>query len=247
MATYNGERYIKKQIDSIICQLSDNDEIIISDDGSTDNTIDIIKTYQDKRIKLFYHKRDNGILKEKAAAFILAAKNFENSLNHARGDFIFLSDQDDIWEIDRVREIVTALSYSDLVLCNFSIINDRDEIVNDKYLNKDPVRKSYLKNLAKNPFMGCTMAFSKKVLSFCLPFPKKVIGHDLWIGFIVFVLKRRFMFIERPLHRYRQHNLNVSPTTGKSKNGLFFKILYRIIFSFEIFSRVFEVKMRKYL
>ena len=86
MATYNGEKYIREQIDSILPQLSDSDELVISDDGSSDSTIDIIQGYNDRRIRL-YHNTRHGV-----------TWNFENALRQSRGDVIFLADQDDVWK-----------------------------------------------------------------------------------------------------------------------------------------------------
>ena len=85
MATYNGEKYIQEQIDSILCQLSKDDELVISDDHSTDATCDIIKSYNDRRIKLFLNELAKGV-----------THNFENALLHSKGDIIFLADQDDV-------------------------------------------------------------------------------------------------------------------------------------------------------
>ena len=90
MATYNGGKYIKEQIDSILGQLSNNDELIISDDNSTDDTVDIINRISDSRVRLFFNKQKGY------------TNNFENALKQVRGDIIFLSDQDDIWMDNKV-------------------------------------------------------------------------------------------------------------------------------------------------
>ena len=87
LASYNGEKFIKQQIDSILCQLGKHDEIIISDDSSTDRTVQIIKNYNDPRIKLI-----------EDCKFQSPIFNLENALKQAKGDYIFLSDQDDFWE-----------------------------------------------------------------------------------------------------------------------------------------------------
>ena len=84
MATYNGEKYLREQVGSILTQLGENDELVVSDDGSTDSTIDILKSYNDPRIKIFINTGRHGV-----------NSNFENALRHADGDYIFLSDQDD--------------------------------------------------------------------------------------------------------------------------------------------------------
>jgi len=106
MATYNGERYLKEQLDSILKQLSFTDEIIISDDGSQDRTIEIIESFGDSRIKLFHSTQQNLIY------------NFENALSKASGDIIFLSDQDDIWYENKVEKSMYHLQKYGLVFSN---------------------------------------------------------------------------------------------------------------------------------
>ena len=96
IATYNGSKYIKEQIDSILPQLDECDEIIVSDDSSTDNTLSILKSYHDRRIIIFTNQKFNSPI-----------YNFENALKHAKGDIIFLSDQDDIWEFNKVQVMIS--------------------------------------------------------------------------------------------------------------------------------------------
>ena len=93
IATYNGEKVLKRQIDSILSQLGDSDEIIISDDGSKDRTLEVLANYDDKRIKIFHHQKRP---EDKHSAEIVA-HNFENAIEHAQGDYIFIADQDDEW------------------------------------------------------------------------------------------------------------------------------------------------------
>lgn len=105
IATYNGERFIREQIGSIINQLGNEDEIIISDNGSTDSTIDIIKEIDDKRIKLI-----KGPEKKSPTS------NFENALMHAKGEYIFLSDQDDVWKDNKISICMQYLKHYDCVI-----------------------------------------------------------------------------------------------------------------------------------
>lgn len=91
VATYNGEMYIRQQLQSILCQLADSDEVIISDDGSTDGTLTVIREINDKRIRLIDGPRRQS-----------PTLNFENALRQAKGDHIFLSDQDDVWKPEKV-------------------------------------------------------------------------------------------------------------------------------------------------
>ena len=95
MACYNGEKFIQEQVDSIICQLGLDDELIISDDGSNDRTLDILFSYEDSRIKILHNRACHGFV-----------GNFENALSHAKGDYIFLSDQDDIWKKEKVQKVI---------------------------------------------------------------------------------------------------------------------------------------------
>ena len=86
MAAYNGENYIEKQISSILCQLKPDDELVIVDDCSKDRTINVIKNFNDSRIKLLKNKFNYGVV-----------ATFERALSAAEGNIIFLSDQDDEW------------------------------------------------------------------------------------------------------------------------------------------------------
>lgn len=112
IATYNGSRYIRQQLLSILPQLAETDEIVVSDDGSTDDTSEIVRSIGDKRIRIVdnrkgeggkhYHKEKDGkhYHKEEGGKNALSnslTQNFENALRHAKGDYIFLSDQDDVW------------------------------------------------------------------------------------------------------------------------------------------------------
>ncbi len=239
IATYNGERFIKQQIDSILPQLLEEDEVIVSDDGSTDSTLEIITSYNDKRVKILHHAKKTAFEKIKyARAFYYASDNFENALKHAKGDYIFLSDQDDIWKADKVKKMVYSLQKTDCVHCNNDVIDSHGKITSF-YPSKPIFSKHILKNLKTTPFLGCCIALRKEALQYILPFPKKCIGHDLWIGCLC-AAKNKMTYIDEPLHSYRVHECNVSPSvTLISKNPLWFKIIYRITFLFQILKRLY--------
>lgn len=239
MASYNGEKYIKKQIESIIRQLSSDDEIIISDDGSIDNTIKIIEGFNDSRIKVFNnqsHCKDRKSLLER---FRSVTKNFENALKNASGDFIFLSDQDDIWEKDKVEITLKYLRKCDLVVSDYSLIDDYDNPISGIFYKRKKTN-GFFSNLLATPYFGCSMAFSYKVLTNSLPFPSNLFAHDLWIGFIAqFVGKVEF--IDHKLIFHRRHGQNVSYSFEKSKNSLFFKLNYRFVFLITILIRYIKI------
>ena len=172
IATYNGEKYIKEQLLSILPQLGKKDEVIISDDHSTDNTLDIVKGLNDNRIKIVMNNREKGY-----------TSNFENALSYAIGDYIFLSDQDDIWMSNKVDYCIAELKEYDLVVSDAILINSKGEKIDDSFFYKRNVYYTWLGNIFKFGFLGCCMAFKMNVLKKALPFPKKHLycTHDNWI------------------------------------------------------------------
>ena len=233
MATYNGERFIRPQVESILSQLEENDELIISDDGSTDSTLEIIKSFNDKRIKVFTHEKPAYLSEIKYnRSYYYATSNFENALLHASGDYIFLSDQDDIWAPNKKERMISYLkkNEADCVMCNFSLIDSEKNILTEKGFIKNPVKKSLIGKIIKSRFVGSSMCFSKELLEKVLPFPKKLRAHDLWIG----CLAKRIVFLDEPLTLYRRHEENVSTGLEKSSNSFMYKISYRLRFFTQI-------------
>lgn len=198
IATYNGEKYINEQLLSILKQLGPYDEIIVSDDKSEDRTIEIIKNINDNRIHIFS--------KEKFGSPIF---NFENALKKASGEFIFLSDQDDIWLDNKVTIMMEALINYDVVVSN-AIIGDASlNTIRDSYFSWRRSRKGVMKNFIRNSYLGCCMAFRRNLLDKALPFPKKIPMHDMWLGMIA-ELYYKPIFIPDKLMIYRRHSQNAT-------------------------------------
>ncbi len=228
--TYNGEKYIKEQLVSILDQLSLDDEIIISDDSSTDNTIHVVKSIQDSRIKLFENN------KFKSPIF-----NLENALKLAQGDVLFLSDQDDIWKPDKVKITLEKLKSVDLVVSDCELIDETNQIISESFYKLNSTKPGFVNNLMKNGFLGCCLAFNLKIKESVLPFPKNIAMHDIWIGLVASLLGR-VIFIDDKLIQYRRHGGNFSFTSSKSKFSLFYKIQYRMIFFNQAIKRFLQVK-----
>lgn len=233
LASYNGERYIREQIVSILNQLSSDDELIISDDGSTDNTLLIINEFNDSRIKL-YANTVHADVKSHSKSHYRVTKNFENALGHVLGDYIFLADQDDVWEADKVDITISALQHCSLVMSNYSVIDGDGISVQNFYYRINPIHHCFFRNLIDMPFHGCCMAFRKEILSVVLPFPRNLVMHDNWIGISAAFRGFDIEFIEKPLIKYRRHQFNVSPSSKGSTNPIWFKIWYRIVFAMQI-------------
>ena len=226
IATYNGEKYIHAQIASILPQLGSEDEIIVSDDSSTDRTVEIIKAFNDPRISILEHQQ-----------FRSHVYNFENALRHAQGEYIFLSDQDDIWLPEKVETMLSLLSSYDLVLSDAWVVNEKEETIHDSFFQFNHSRKGLMKNLYKNSYLGCCMAFNRSILNIALPFPKNINMHDWWIGLIAEIYGS-VCFTDKKLILYRRHGDAVTPTDRKSTNPLLKKIGFRIAMVRELLSRI---------
>lgn len=228
MATYNGEKYIREQIDSILTQLSDEDELIISDDASNDRTLDIIAEYNDKRIKVLHHIPAIG------NSFVKAKANFENALICAKGDYIFLTDQDDVWKPNKVLVMVSALSDCLCVQSELEVIGN----IESNYKLRSS-RSTLIGNIIYLPHHGCCMAFRKELLDIALPFPKNVPTHDAWIGCLAFST-HSYRRIPDKLLSYRIHANNVA-AARKSTNSVCYKIYYRLLILWHILRRKYNI------
>ncbi len=217
MATYNGEKYIKEQLDSILHQIKESDEVIISDDQSNDSTRKIIEEYHDIRIKLFVNSDKKGL-----------TYNFENAIKRATGDVIFLSDQDDIWMDKKVEVCMEKLQEFDVVVTDCTLINNNHEILNKSYFDLNGSKKGFLKNIYRSSYLGSCLAFNKVLLKDILPFPKNLrLYHDWWIG-INADLYYKVLFIKEPLMYYRRHDDTMSTTGFKSKQKISKRIIDRM-------------------
>lgn len=236
VATYNGVRFIKQQMDSILSQLSDDDELIISDDGSSDGTLEIIEAYNDTRIKVLNHtkKIQDGMYKN----FRYATENFENALKYAHGDYIFLSDQDDIWMFGKVEKCLGLLEKCDCVVHNYQVIDENGKIRTKQYFHKNPLHKTVLGNVIDSHFRGCCMAFKKNLLKYVLPIPSKVIGHDYWIGALVTHYGKVFYEIE-PLIQSRWYEGTVS---AYRKTSIWYKLRFRNDLLLAVIQRIIRNK-----
>lgn len=231
IATYNGEKYIKQQIDSILVQLSINDELIISDDNSTDKTIDIIREISDFRIKIFIND-EKGY-----------TSNFENALKQVKGEIIFLSDQDDIWVSDKVEVCLKELKSSYLIVTDCKIINSNNELISDSYYKLRNIKRTSFGNLVKFSFLGCCLVFRSDILKKALPFPpnREYCTHDNWL-FLVGSCLFKHKVLNNKLILYRRHESNVSTGGLYTNKTIWFKIKYRLYLCFYLIKRYLKSK-----
>lgn len=226
MATYNGEKYIREQIKTILDCLEENDELVISDDGSTDNTLGIINSFNDNRIVLIDGPK-KGI-----------KQNFANAIKNTSGEYIFLSDQDDIWEKDKVTEVIKCFEKENctLVVHDAEVVDENLNMVMSSYYSYRNSGKGIIKNIYKNTYIGCCMAFLSKAKKYVLPIPNDIEMHDQWIGILNDKYGKTY-FSTKKLIKYRRHSLNNSQM---NHYGIIKMIKNRLTFIVRYMERIYE-------
>lgn len=224
--TYNGGKFIRSQLESILSQLSNDDEIVISDDSSSDNTLEIIDSFNDKRIKVFANN-----------TFHSPIYNLENALKQASGDYIFLSDQDDEWKLNKISVVMEYLKTTELVVHDAQVVDGEGNLLFESFFELNHTKSGKFYNLLKNGYIGCCMAFNRHVLESCLPFPKKLPMHDSWIGNVAAFKCERVSFIQDKLISYRRHGNNASITGEKSCRSIKEKLSDRLCIIYNLLLR----------
>lgn len=227
MATYNGVAYIEEQVNSILVQLRKNDELIISDDSSTDGTTELLLRIQ---------KRDKRVILLDGPKLGLI-KNFENALNKVRGDVVFLADQDDVWLGNKVSIMLAELNSFDLIVSNCFVTDEKLNSRPELFFDINGYGRGVMKNIYKNRYLGCCMAFKVSVLEKALPFPDNIPMHDWWLG-LIGDLYFSAGFCMVPTLKYRRHGSNVSDTAEVSSNSVFTKIKFRLSIFVSLMIRV---------
>lgn len=234
LASYNGEKFIKEQINSILFQLQPDDELIISDDGSTDSTIQIVNEINDDRIKLLKNVNNHGV-----------NSNFENAIKNSRGDYIFISDQDDVWLENKVRTCLKYLKNADLVIHDCCVVDNSLGVIYPSYFKSYHSRRGYLKNIIKNSYIGACMAFRREVLEYVLPFNKYFpVFYDGWIASLADLCGNVY-FIDTQCMLYRRHGNNLSCSAQQSNINFFRKIYNRVLWLIFTLYRTINYKISK--
>lgn len=216
IATYNGARYIGEQLASILKQLSAEDEVVVSDDGSTDGTLDIVRSLNDRRIRIVDGPRRHS-----------PTLNFERALRNAKGDYVFLADQDDVWLEGKVRRCVEELQECDCVVSDARVTDSLLNTTSESLFKLMHVRRGRLSNLLwRNGYTGCCMAFKREVLNKALPFPTNIPMHDIWIGNVA-AFCGRLRFIDDRLLLFRRHDATASCNGKGSTFSLWQKLMFR--------------------
>ncbi|ULQ51461.1 glycosyltransferase family 2 protein [Flavihumibacter fluvii] len=210
MATYNGERFLAEQIDSILRQTYPTIEIIAIDDGSTDGTLTMLQEYASRfpQLTVVRNERNLGYV-----------RNFEKGMLLAHGDLIALSDQDDIWLPEKLSTLYEHLG-------NHEIIYSNSELVDESGLSLHRKMSDIRNQISYDDCLmytvgawapGHAMLFRSSLVQRCLPFPT-IVTHDFWLGFVA-ACKGAIKYLDIPLVKYRQHNANAIGANTQAKRA----------------------------
>lgn len=210
MATYNGAEFVVRQLDTVLKQLGPDDEVIVVDDRSKDNTVQLIKDTYGSRVQVTVNDQNVG-----------AIKSFEKAISLAQGDILFLCDQDDLWEDEKVKTVLKAFEEqgAELVLHDAYVVDGKLDIIHPSWndYNHNNINQGIVGNILKNAYTGAFMAFKREIVPLILPFPASIEMHDQWIALVCMMKKKQVVFINRPLMKYVRHGGNV---TGMKKRSL---------------------------
>jgi glycosyltransferase involved in cell wall biosynthesis len=210
LCTYNGERYLKEQIDSILAQTYQNIEIIVVDDCSHDTTVSILEHYANI-VNLKY------VINEKNQGFV---KSFERAISLCEGEYILLSDQDDVWETHKIQTLLDVIENHVLVYSNAKLVDEHLVPLGKNLLDPQKINCFSGSNnkafVFKNCISGNTLMFRKELKEVCLPFPKGISFHDVWLAFVA-ATYGSISYVDQPLILYRQHACNITDIHKRRK------------------------------
>ncbi|MDQ2781123.1 glycosyltransferase [Lapillicoccus sp.] len=208
LAAFNGAAHIEEQLQSVLAQLGPDDEVVVVDDASTDNTFAVVTGAGDPRVLLSHNETNVG-----------SVRTFERALGLARGSYLLLCDQDDLWVPGRVEAMVAALDQTAVVATSVAVLGEPLEPPRWPLRARDSHR--YAANLVATLvgvrwYFGCAMGIRRDGLEMVLPFPAYLVeSHDLWVA-IVANTCREMTHLERPSVARRLHGANQTPERWRS-------------------------------
>lgn len=207
LCTYNGERFLREQLESILTQTRLPDELVINDDRSADRSVEIIKDFSKTApfpVSLEINEKNFG-----------STKNFERAISRAKGDIIFLCDQDDVWKenkIERMEKMFSRDEQVGIIFSNAALIDENSHLIGKNLwdfsfpASQRKKDKMFEVLLRQNVVTGATVAFRAKFRDYFMPIPTDVpnLIHDAWIALVI-AARAKVEFIDESLLKYRQH------------------------------------------
>jgi glycosyltransferase involved in cell wall biosynthesis len=208
MALYNGRRFLEPQVASVLAELGPMDELIVVDDASSDDSVELLAKLGDGRIQIHRNARNVGVL-----------GSFERGLSLACHDIVFLCDQDDVWLPGKRAAFLAAFRGATnpvVVISDAQLIDGRGELLSASFMaTRGGFRDGVWSNVFRNRYLGCAMALRREVASVALPLPRYVPMHDMWLGVLGTILGN-VTYLPQPYLQYRRHEHNVSPGRRQS-------------------------------
>ncbi len=226
LTSCDGERWIRDQVGSILSQLGVDDELVVADASSTDRTLEILEEFGDARIRILRSLPRGDI-----------PGTFEKALGQCRGEILFLSDQDDVWLPGKVELCKKALedSDADLVIHDARVCGPDGRTLLESFLGQRRFAVGFWHNLWKPGYLGCALAFRRRLLVRAIPFPARLPMHDWWLG----LLAERgggVALLQVPLILHRRHGTNANFSPDRSP----YSLLERLSFRWNIWCQVRE-------
>ncbi|MBE3605341.1 glycosyltransferase family 2 protein [Campylobacter sp. RM13119] len=214
LSTYNGEKYLKEQLDSLFAQTYKDFEVIVRDDGSSDKTLEVLKSYNVKILEI------NKNLGAKASFSELLSYALQNS----DSDYFMFCDQDDVWYTDKVEKSLSKMLWMEnkfgdiplLVHTDLEVVDDKLSTLNDSFMNFqkiNPFKNKFHNLLMQNTITGCTAIINRKLAEKCLPVSNNAIMHDWWIGLVASYFGK-IGYVKDSTMKYRQHASNTIGAKG---------------------------------
>jgi len=259
LSTYNGEKYLAEQLDSILAQTYGNFKITVRDDHSTDGTLKIIQSYIDKYpAKISLYKDPIWKTKNMGSTF-----SFGRLMQQATGQYLMFSDQDDVWMEDKIALTLTRFKSIEaenpntpiLVFTDMVEVDENLKVLNPSFIQNQKllpeIKDNSIKVLAMNIVAGCTTMFNRQCVDVVLPFPSKKVIHDHWMA--INVSQYGIVeYINKPTSYYRQHSHNVVGANevglkyffskiGKPTKqlGLYNDLIYHLNFKINVFKFIY--------
>jgi glycosyltransferase involved in cell wall biosynthesis len=233
LATYEGERFIAEQLDSIVAQLAPDDEVIVSDDASSDRTLDLIRRRGDPRIRILANRERVGYV-----------RNFQRAIDQVRGKYIFFADQDDVWLPGKVATMCAAMQNSAVIASDAIVVNEQLETLHHSYFQWRGARAFSWKAIFLRPsIIGATMSCRCDYLQSLLPLPARV-PHDFWLAFNA-AWDDALQVVPTPLLLYRRHASAHSPSATDRTRSIATIATERCILACTMVSRRIRSRKRK--
>jgi glycosyltransferase involved in cell wall biosynthesis len=231
MAVYNGERFLRQQVGSVLSELLPGDELIIIDDASTDASLALLKSISSLALQIYSNPSNLGVI-----------GSFERGLQIAAHEFIFLCDQDDVWLPGKRAAFVAAFEQDptvSVVISDAQVIDAQGQLSAQSFMaTRGGFNGSVYATVWRNRYLGCAMAMRRVLLESALPVPRQAPMHDMWFGAIG-RLTGKVTYLPAPLLQYRRHTGNVSPSHRQSLQRM---LRWRMALLFALVVRIISIK-----